>query len=84
MRTPTQRVSRPPDSGLASAAKRSRPRIQRANADSHTRHPAATHHHTDKPNKKYYDPRVWQRAGQMGMIARLEQAFAELNAVNSL
>lgn len=38
----------------------------------------------DKPNKKYYDPRVWQRAGQVGMVTRLEQAFAELNAVNSL
>jgi fructose-bisphosphate aldolase class II len=37
----------------------------------------------DKPNKKYYDPRVWQRAGQLEMIARLEQAFTELNAVNS-
>jgi fructose-bisphosphate aldolase, class II len=38
----------------------------------------------DKPNKKYYDPRVWQRAGQVGMVARLEQAFQELNAVNTL
>jgi fructose-bisphosphate aldolase class II len=38
----------------------------------------------DKPNKKYYDPRVWQRAGEVGMAARLEQAFQELNAVNSL
>jgi fructose-bisphosphate aldolase class II len=38
----------------------------------------------DKPNKKYYDPRVWQRAGEVGMVARLEQAFQELNAVNSL
>ncbi|CAA9892972.1 fructose-bisphosphate aldolase, class II [Candidatus Methylobacter favarea] len=38
----------------------------------------------DKPNKKYYDPRVWQRAGQVGMVTRLEQAFRELNAVNSL
>jgi len=38
----------------------------------------------DKPNKKYYDPRAWQRAGQLGMVARLAQAFAELNAVNSL
>ncbi len=38
----------------------------------------------DKPNKKYYDPRVWQRAGQVGMVTRLEQAFQELNAVNSL
>ncbi|TAN51668.1 MAG: class II fructose-bisphosphate aldolase [Methylococcaceae bacterium] len=38
----------------------------------------------DKPNKKYYDPRVWLRAGQASMVARLEQAFQELNAVNSL
>ena len=38
----------------------------------------------DKPNKKYYDPRVWQRAGEVGMVTRLEQAFRELNAVNSL
>jgi fructose-bisphosphate aldolase class II len=38
----------------------------------------------DKPNKKYYDPRVWLRAGQVGMVARLEQAFRELNAVDSL
>lgn len=38
----------------------------------------------DQPNKKYYDPRVWVRAGQLSMIARLEQAFRELNAVNVL
>ncbi|WP_341677833.1 class II fructose-bisphosphate aldolase [Niveibacterium sp. SC-1] len=38
----------------------------------------------DKPNKKYYDPRVWVRKGQESMIARLEQAFKELNAVNVL
>lgn len=38
----------------------------------------------DSPNKKYYDPRVWLRKGQETMIARLEQAFHELNAVNSL
>jgi fructose-bisphosphate aldolase, class II len=38
----------------------------------------------DKPNKKYYDPRVWQRAGEVGMVVRLEQAFQELNAVGSL
>jgi len=37
----------------------------------------------DKPNKKYYDPRVWQRAGEEGMVTRLEQAFQELNAVNT-
>ncbi len=35
-----------------------------------------------KPNKKFYDPRVWLRAGQTSMIERLEQAFRELNAVN--
>ena len=38
----------------------------------------------DKPNKKYYDPRVWQREGEVGMVKRLEQAFKELNAVGSL
>jgi fructose-bisphosphate aldolase class II len=38
----------------------------------------------DKPNKKFYDPRVWLRAAQTGMVSRLEQAFQELNAVGSL
>ena len=38
----------------------------------------------DAPNKKYYDPRVWLRAGQASMVARLEQAFADLNAVDVL
>jgi fructose-bisphosphate aldolase class II len=38
----------------------------------------------DKPNKKYYDPRVWQRAGEVSMVTRLEQAFQELNAVDKL
>ncbi|MDB1124896.1 class II fructose-bisphosphate aldolase [Vibrio algarum] len=36
------------------------------------------------PNKKYYDPRVWLRAGQVSMVARLEKAFADLNAVDVL
>jgi len=36
----------------------------------------------DKPNKKYYDPRKWLREGQSTMIARLEQAFKELNAID--
>ncbi len=36
----------------------------------------------DKPNKKYYDPRVWLRAGQVSMVARVEQAFRELNAID--
>lgn len=38
----------------------------------------------DQPNKKFYDPRVWLRAGQTGMIARLEQAFSDLNAIDVL
>ena len=38
----------------------------------------------DAPNKKYYDPRVWLRAAQSSMVVRLEQAFADLNAVDVL
>jgi fructose-bisphosphate aldolase class II len=36
----------------------------------------------DKPNKSYYDPRKWLRAGQESMIARLEVAFSDLNCLN--
>ncbi len=36
----------------------------------------------DKPNKKYYDPRKWLRAGQEGLVARVEEAFKDLNALN--
>ncbi len=35
----------------------------------------------DKPNKKYYDPRKWLREGESAMIARLKQAFEDLNCV---
>jgi fructose-bisphosphate aldolase class II len=38
----------------------------------------------DKPNKKYYDPRVWLRAGQESLISRLEVAYADLNCINKL
>ena len=38
----------------------------------------------DKPNKKYYDPRVWIRKAEDTLIARLQIAFNDLNAVNSL
>ncbi len=38
----------------------------------------------DKPNKKFYDPRVWVRAAQVSMVERLQQAFADLNATGSL
>ncbi|NCB59633.1 MAG: fructose-bisphosphate aldolase class-II family protein, partial [Gammaproteobacteria bacterium] len=31
-----------------------------------------------------YDPRVWLRKAQETMIARLEQAFKELNAIDVL
>jgi fructose-bisphosphate aldolase, class II len=38
----------------------------------------------DSPNKKYYDPRKWVREGEMTFNTRLEQAFADLNNVNTL
>ena len=36
----------------------------------------------DKPNKKYYDPRVWLRKGEEAFIQRLEVAFEDLNCIN--
>ena len=39
---------------------------------------------SDKPNKKYYDPRVWLRKGEEALIARLKIAFEDLNAINSI
>ena len=36
----------------------------------------------DKPNKKYYDPRKWLRAGQETLVARVVTAFKDLNALN--
>lgn len=36
----------------------------------------------DKPNKKYYDPRVWLRKGEESFSKRLEVAFADLNCIN--
>ena len=36
----------------------------------------------EKPNKKYYDPRVWLRKGEETFIARLKQAFEDLNCIN--
>lgn len=35
-----------------------------------------------KPNKKYYDPRVWLRKGEESFIKRLEIAFEDLNCIN--
>jgi fructose-bisphosphate aldolase class II len=37
---------------------------------------------TDRPNKKYYDPRVWLRKGEENFIKRLEVAFEDLNCIN--
>ena len=36
----------------------------------------------DKPNKKYYDPRVWLREGEKQFVTRLKQAFSDLNALD--
>jgi len=36
----------------------------------------------DKPNKKYYDPRKWIRAGQESLVERVTKAFEDLNALN--
>lgn len=35
----------------------------------------------DKPNKNYYDPRKFLRAGEEGMVARLLQAYEDLNCI---
>lgn len=36
----------------------------------------------DKPNKKFYDPRAWQRAGEQAFVTRLKNAFEDLNCIN--
>ncbi len=36
----------------------------------------------DSPNKKYYDPRKWLRAGQQSMVDRLKQAYKDLNCID--
>jgi fructose-bisphosphate aldolase class II len=38
----------------------------------------------DKPNKKFYDPRIWIRKAEESLIARLQVAFEDLNAINSI
>ncbi|WEK68902.1 MAG: class II fructose-bisphosphate aldolase [Candidatus Chryseobacterium colombiense] len=38
----------------------------------------------EKPNKKFYDPRVWMRKGEETFSTRLVQAFEDLNNVNTL
>jgi len=36
----------------------------------------------DKPNKKFYDPRVWLREAEISMVNRVKEAFKDLNAVD--
>ena len=36
----------------------------------------------DIPNKKYYDPRKWLRKGEDQFVARLKEAFEDLNCIN--
>lgn len=38
----------------------------------------------DSPNKKYYDPRVWLRKGEIALKNRIIQAFRELNCIGVL
>lgn len=38
----------------------------------------------DKPNKKFYDPRVWVREGEVTFKDRLIQAFEDLNNVGRI
>lgn len=38
----------------------------------------------DKPNKKYYDPRVWLRKGELAFVERLKEAFDDLNSINRM
>ncbi|WP_159714411.1 class II fructose-bisphosphate aldolase [Blochmannia endosymbiont of Camponotus nipponensis] len=38
----------------------------------------------DQPNKRFYDPRIWIRAGQKSMVKHLEKVFSILNAINVL
>ncbi len=37
---------------------------------------------SDKPNKKYYDPRNWLRSGETSFIARMKVAFEDLNCID--
>jgi len=36
----------------------------------------------DKPNKKFYDPRVWLREAEKSMVERLKVAFSDLNCLD--
>lgn len=38
----------------------------------------------DKPNKKYYDPRVWVREGEKTMSKRVSEALKDFNTASQL
>ncbi|KAG8532934.1 Fructose-bisphosphate aldolase 1 [Bacidia gigantensis] len=38
----------------------------------------------DKPNKKFFDPRVWLRAGEVTMAKRVEEAIADFGCAGTL
>ena len=38
----------------------------------------------DKPNKKFFDPRVWVREGEKTMSARVKEALTDFNAAGQL
>ncbi|KAG9219590.1 hypothetical protein CCMSSC00406_0008203 [Pleurotus cornucopiae] len=38
----------------------------------------------DKPNKKFYDPRVWVREGEKTLVERVQEACSDLANVNRL
>jgi len=38
----------------------------------------------DKPNKKYFDPRVWVREGEKTMSARVSEGLKDFNTANQL
>jgi len=38
----------------------------------------------DKPNKKYYDPRVWVREGEKTLVVRVKEACTDLGNVDRL
>ena len=38
----------------------------------------------DKPNKSYYDPRVWVREGEKTMSVRLAEALVDFNTADKI
>lgn len=38
----------------------------------------------DKPNKKYFDPRVWVREGEKTMSARVQEGLKDFNTAGQL